>query len=253
MPSFPYSVANPADYLPGTTISQTGALSGGLNARRTEPLISLRGGEVSRVTFAGGAVLDTYRLWTVQGAPASAGFLTGAGIREGFGPFAQATSDKIATPSLHFPGDFSAAFLVRVPPVGAALGVLWQDGVWNSNGYLLEMSATSVPFFQSGASVNVQIQGANPAPAAGTLALICCGAAGSTVYVKTNLNAIVSGAAVAYVNPTTGSALGNVAVGNNAPLLGEVYEAWFSTQPASDALFTAIATEVKTKLGITAW
>lgn len=240
---------NPPDLIPNSPISHSGALSGQLNARRTDPLISLRGGEVARLTFAGNNALDPFNVWDEIGLVPSGGLLTGAGVRESAGPFANSTRFELPPArAFHFPGDFSAAFVLR--PGAAVTGVIFQDGDLNVSGYFIQGGTLTFTFKQNGAGVAATLTGT---VLANTVNVVCVGAAGSTIWMKTNLNAATSIAGIAYVLPATRMAIGNGAVNNNVPLTADLYEAWFSTQTASDALFTAIATEVKTKLGITAW
>src|SRR5574340_125251 len=235
---------NPPDTaLIGGGISQTGALSGQLNSRRTEPLISLRGGEVARVTFGNGLVFDPFNVWV--NTATSGGLLTGAGVRESITPSVAPTGDvrlKGGGP-LHFPGDFSAAFLFRMGPTGGR--VIYQDGSFNSAGYLITAGNTNINFIQSGAGVSARrIDGDTVGAAVGKICLVCVGVSGSTTMAKLNLRTLVSGAATTYVQATGDAALGNTAAGGTGNILdGEIYEAWISTLTPSDALFTSIANE----------
>ncbi len=254
MASFPFSTAVPADYVPGTAISQMGALSGGLNARRAEPMIRARGGAVCRLTFAGGQAIDPFNVWTRVGSPGAPGLATGAGVREGAGPFTDSDYWQLgAGPDpLDFAGNFSGAVVFMMVAALAAEQALFSNGHPNQNGYYASLN--SAP---EGALVTSQSGALQAAIGAAALSfnvphVVCFGRSDGMIYVKQDLQAIASsvtsGQTPAVAVPAR---LGRHDAAGSAFASGYILELWLSTQPASDALFAAIANDVKATLGTT--
>lgn len=240
---------NPPDTsMIGSGISQLGALGGQLNSRRTEPMIRLRGGEVSRVTFGSGRVYDPFNVWTDVGPCLRGGLLTGAGVRESIRPVGPPVGrlDMANSTPVHFSGDFSCAFVVRVTTTSEL--AIYNDGAFNSSGYLITSNSNGVfVMYQSGAGVFATVSDASGVSPGG-LCVLCCGRSGGNIMLKVNLRSLVAVAGIAYV-PSPGTA----SIGAGQALDSDIYEAWFSTQTPTDALFTAIANDVKGVLGITTW
>lgn len=173
----------------------------------------------------------------------------------GAGPFSDANFYSLGTGSdvLDFSGDFSICGILS-PSAGdftiAGVGGVWfSNGTYGSSGYFsgfnTSAQATSI------ASQTSVLASAN-ATAAGRLSVVCWGRSGSSQVVKMNLGAYGSAAQTYTPGTSVVARLGRYSA-TGQYVTGTIYEVWFSSQTPSDALFTSIQQQVKSKLGITAW
>lgn len=144
--------------------------------------------------------------------------------------------------------DFTGDFTVCVVFVGSPTGSTWIVGDSNgsTNGWRGPVGNGCIARTWPG---SVTVNGG--ATVAGEVNVCCVGRSGTTLYAKLNLSASAAqaGATVA-VDAATPATIGWVA---GAAMDRTIYEVWATTTTPSDALCTAVANEVKTKLAITAW
>lgn len=221
------------------------------------PIITPDANTVAHLWFKAGGLTDSRgNAWSVVGSvpyvPRSGRAPGGAGS---FG--AGAYYYLPAGSTLAFAGDFSACFVFRQNTLAGTLfsnlstaggwGV-WYDWSWYGNAVLNLRNATA----------NTTVGGLRTDKlGVDRISVVCAGRSGNVWRVKTNLvgpeETLTS--STAYVqNLTAIAGIGIPGTGDHGGYLnGTVFEAWFSTTAASDALFTSIQQEVKRKLGITAW
>lgn len=202
------------------------------------------GAAAAHVYFDGTSIRDTkVNAWSMTG---SVTMVAPSGVVPPGAQFSDAKYYTLPSPNaLNFSGGVWSACWVfygagGVPTASGNAGV--TTGWW--------MYAASPP---AGIRTNNNLGPAsatNPAVAGYNVA--CGGRDGTNNVVKVNLGVYASTAAAFTADTSTATYLGRHPVASNA-FTGTLYEAWFSTSPPSDALFTQIMYQVKSKLGITAW
>lgn len=229
-------------------------------------LITERGGEVSHLWVAGGRIFDPYTRginqasgWVENGAVPRVALATppgGDGRRqvEGIGPFANsAVSVTLPNDVLDFPGDFSAAIIWSRTSSGTAAQI-FDNAVGGVSGFRAQAQIGAALLVVFDAAAGLSLASAN-AWSTTSVNVACFGRTGSTCFAKLNLGSIVSGAIPGGWVPATSIAAGLGTQRNGASTASDetIYESWFSNISPSDLLFTSIATEVKGRLGISAW
>lgn len=213
------------------------------------PLIADDVNTVCHATFNGTAIQDSKGCaWTMQGTVPQVS--RSGKTPPGAGPFSASNYYYLGSgnDALDFAGDFSIC-VVHTPTAGA--NYLVSDGAYNVSGYYLQVTTSSATFNMSGgAGVNASVF---PSTQVVGVNVLCVGRSGNTAYAKSNLGATLNAAISSYAPATaTIARIGTASAGAN-PFAGTIYELWFSTTAASDAVFTAIANRVKLRAGITAW
>ena len=219
-------------------------------SKRASPLRTLFAGDantVAHVYFDGAQLRDAKgNAWAMTGAVPQV--VTAPPLPAGAGPFTAAAHYSLGSgpDALDFTGDWSACFVFK-PASGAT-----QMLVYNADGV-----ATGFQIYISGDNFWVQTEdGSGHQMGGGVITLnevnvACVGRSGAMLLAKLNAiptNTAPGGTQTAAANVT--ATLGSV---STLPVQGVIYEAWFSTTPASDALFTSAVQAVKARLGITAW
>lgn len=219
------------------------------------PLIADDVATVAHVTWNGTALVDTRGApWVMNGTvpqvarsgrtPAGAGAFSDANY---YAPPTAADLMDLST------GNFSACFVLA--PSAADLttpfAVPFSNGVYNSSGYFWQWTT-------GGAAVALGSTTTAAATvttaSAGVVSVFCMGRSGTSLLAKLNLGPIVSVTPAAWVTGVSEPAtLGRYNAATGRAMTGTMYEAWWSTTPASDALFTAIMQRVKLRAQITAW
>lgn len=166
-------------------------------------------------------------------------------VRAGAGPFSGANYYSLGTGSdvLDFTGDFTACF-VYTGNVAMNDGILAEDSDGTS-GYYIDSRlgrvglGPSITFFSGGVGTTVGGALVSQEPP-GAANILCVGRAGATGYLKVNGLTTSSGPAGTIAAATAAVARLGLNFNNAASFNDQLHEAWFSTTPASDALFTKI-------------
>lgn len=161
--------------------------------------------------------------------------------RQSYGPFTDANYFSLGSGPdvLDFAGDFSACITFKGAADYSTLPVIFGNGAYPLDGYVAMFDAGGHFKMANWDGAEVSAQTTNLAPAS-TLNVACFGRAASTVYAKLNLGTIASASGATAVPGITRQARLGRYNGANQQFPGAIYEAWFSTDPASDALFTKI-------------
>jgi hypothetical protein len=210
---------------------------------------------VAHVWWRDGALRDRAgNAWTMAGTVPQVA--RAATTPAGAGPFSTANYYGLGAGSdvLDFTGNFSVCVVYSYQNLAAAQMTLVSAGNWNVAGwYLLAYNSGGVSFATNTTGAESAVAPLNGA-IAGAVNVACGGRAGATLYAKTNLGSIISGAA-GTITPATALPT-RIGYGNgttDAAVNTTIHEVWVSSTTPSDALFTSAAQSVKAKLGITAW
>jgi hypothetical protein len=187
--------------------------------------------------------------WTMNGAvPAVGGSGPFAPGRAGAGPFSDANYYYLGSGSdpLDFTGDYSLCAVFFSPSTWSGNQILLNDGAAGVDGYAFQILNSGALDYVIGTSGDI-VTGTTAT--LGAINVGCVGRAGSTGYAKLNFGAIASGTNTSPPGTTRVARIGRNVGSGYAFGNGVIYEAWFSSTPASDALFTSIAQRVLGMLG----
>jgi hypothetical protein len=206
-------------------------------------------GTVAHVYWNGTALVDTKgNAWAMNGtvSQVAKSGLTPAGA----GPTSETNYYKLGTGNdvLDVVGDFTICLVFSTPD--ATGGNLFENGSFGGggSGYVVGHAGTYAMIDTYTAGGLLTRAGTPNAPPSGTVNVVCAGRTGSSQKVKLNLGNVDTVADARNTPATTQIAkFGASAAG------ATFYEVWVTTTTPTDALFLAVATEVKAKLGISAW
>ncbi len=208
---------------------------------------------VAHVWWDGVRLRDTRRRnsWTMNGTVPQ--IARAVPVPPGAGPFAVANYYALGSGSdvLDFAGDFSACFVLT--PTGAGGENVFRNGVLNTSGYWFIKDAGAWRLYAFDPAVKSVVSAGAGHYVNDAINVVCIGRSGTTIVIKSNLRTYVTTPVAGIVPGVTSPARIGDAGDGRASFSGTIHEAWFSTTTPSDALFTAIMTRVKARLGITAW
>lgn len=219
--------------------------------KTTGPVIEDDSGVLAHVTWNGTALVDSVsgNSWTQNGtvpqvttSPLYPSGFSGS-ARAGAGPYTAANYYQLGTGSDVLDVTTFSFCIVYNTNVDTSGGVLASDGQSNTSGWYLQQNGSGQIVFRMcksgscGAATGTLIT-------IGGIGVVCAGYDTSTVYVKNNLEAIVTTAFSGGVSNTTQALiLGQYSV-SSLPFNGTLYEFYATTTTPSDSLFTKIQNRV---------
>jgi hypothetical protein len=157
------------------------------------------------------------------------------------GPTSDANYFTNAGSLLDFSGDWSSCFVYNPASFAAGGSTIMSDGSFGSNGWTAWQPGSGILQLLLQTSAGGKTVGTVNAPLLNSLNIGCVGVAGTTAYSK--LNGGVTATTINIGTQIPASA-GPARIGRDASagysFNGKFGEIWFSTTPASDALFTKI-------------
>lgn len=227
------------------------AIDSGL--RKYKPILSDDANTVSHLYFDKDGWHDTKSVtWATQGSPAAV-------AKNGSIPWGEASSGsayrKLGTGSdvLDFAGDFTGVIIFN--PGANTQGFIFTNGANTTAGYgvaLNTLSDTRLYFWASGSSY---MRSTGGPVIANTVNVVCFGRASGTAWLVWNGGTAQTGSITNAITPATGvvaaysQAIGGVLGG----MAFTLHETWFSTTTPTAEVCSNAASQVKSKLGITAW
>jgi hypothetical protein len=169
--------------------------------------------------------------------------------RLGYGSFADANYFSLGAGSdvCDFAADFSACFVFATPTNLTAAPILFVDGVSPTSGYVIGLTAPAGTLSVFSFSGGIGVTTANATPP-GAINVACGGRAGGNIVGKMNLGAFAT-AAAGFTQDTTHIAKLGRYESAGRPYGAGIFEAWFSSDTPTDALFTKIQRRVLQQFG----
>jgi hypothetical protein len=201
----------------------------------------------SHVCFAGGRLRDVNgQPWAMTGTVPQVARTSST--PPGAGPFADANRYDLAY-GLSSAANYGACFVFKWDGTGSD-PTLFNDGAYPTSGVQIGLVGTT-KYFRLVNATTATIIGDTHAVSLSVVNVACAWRAGTSCYVKTNLGTT---ATLPCASHTAGPGPGQLGRnrGTGYPFTGTLYEAIFPTG-LDEATVVAIQTQVKTKLGITAW
>lgn len=218
------------------------------------PILSDDENTISHVYWRSGALVDTKNVgWTMNGTVpqvSEVGY-----VPPGSGPSTDTNYYKLGTGNDQL--DFSAGSNFTIMLITRAEDVsherLVLSNLTSSAGWGLETSTAGKWNFLTRNTTTSSATTTN-GPLIGKISFICFGKSGSTIMLKVNLDEIVTtGSAVYTPATTTQCVIGHYPAATGYYYTGENYEILYTTTAVSDALCTATAQSVRSKMKISDW
>lgn len=215
-------------------------------------LISDSAGTVCHAWWDGTSIRDTKGCsWTMNGTVPQVAAT--AGRPAGAGPFADANNYQLGTGSdgLDFTGDYSVCVVFYDRTAGYPV----HNGNTPSSGagYRLELFNSASFRYATPSGANANTLDVATTLVAASVNCVCFGMSGTTQVTKGNLGTVRTATPIGRTNSTSFPARIGRGETTTHAFANTIYEVWFSTDTPTDALFTAIQQQVKSRAGVSAW